>query len=68
MAVWRNPQVHVRAAPLADRRSLAVAMMLLAFACFTGLDSSAKWLVTETDMSPWAAVMFLFIRIARSVQ
>ena len=30
-------------------------MMLLAFACFTLLDSSAKWLVT-TGMSPWAAV------------
>ena len=57
MAVWRNPQVHaVSARPVEDRRSLAIGMMLLAFACFTGLDSSAKWLVTETSMSPWAAV------------
>ena len=32
-----------------------VGMMLVAFACFTALDNSAKWLVT-TGMSPWAAV------------
>ena len=55
MAVWRNPQVHAATIPLEDRRGLAIAMMLLAFACFTALDSSAKWLVT-TGMSPWAAV------------
>lgn len=54
MAVWRNPQVH-SAEATADRRGLAIGMMLLAFVCFTGLDSSAKWLVT-TGMSPWAAV------------
>jgi len=53
---WRNPQVHGAIAPREDRRGLAVAMMLLAFACFTLLDSSAKWLVTEEAMSPWAAV------------
>ena len=34
---------------------MAIAMMLAAFACFTALDSSAKWLVT-TGFSPWAAV------------
>lgn len=56
MAVWRNPQVHAGIAQREDKRGLAIAMMLLAFACFTGLDSSAKWLVTETGMSPWAAV------------
>jgi drug/metabolite transporter (DMT)-like permease len=55
MAVWRNPQVHAGPAPQEDRRGLAIGMMLLAFACFTMLDSSAKWLVT-TGMSPWAAV------------
>ena len=56
MAVWRNPQVHaVAAKPVEDRRGLAIAMMLFAFACFTALDSSAKWLVT-TGFSPWAAV------------
>lgn len=56
MAVWRNPQVHARSEPpLEDKRSRAVLMMLLAFACFTTLDSSAKWLIT-TGMSPWAAV------------
>jgi len=56
MAVWRNPQVHAgKAHPLEDKRGLAVVLMLLAFACFTALDSSAKWLVT-TAMSPWAAV------------
>ena len=56
MAVWRNPQVHglaVRAK--ADRRGYAIMLMLIAFACFTALDSAAKWLVT-TGMSPWAAV------------
>ncbi|MEM0989003.1 MAG: DMT family transporter [Pseudomonadota bacterium] len=57
MAAWRNPQVHAtRVQAVEDRRSLAVLMMLAAFACFTALDSSAKWLVTEADMSPWAAV------------
>ncbi len=55
MAVWRNPQVHATVAQVQDRRGLAVLMMLVAFACFTLLDSSAKWLVT-TGMSPWAAV------------
>lgn len=56
MPVWRNPQVHaIGAAPREDRRGLAIGMMLLAFACFTCLDSSAKWLVTG-GMSPWAAV------------
>ena len=56
MAVWRNPQVHgTTVAQLQDRRGLAIVMMLVAFACFTLLDSSAKWLVT-TGMSPWAAV------------
>ena len=55
MAVWRNPQVHAGPALVEERRGLAVGMMLIAFACFTGLDSSAKWLVT-TGMSPWAAV------------
>lgn len=56
MAVWRNPQVHeTRVTPRADRRGYAILLMLLAFACFTGLDSSAKWLMT-TGMSPWAAV------------
>lgn len=55
MAVWRNPQVHAGPPPVEERRGLAVGMMLVAFACFTALDSSAKWLVT-TGMSPWAAV------------
>ena len=57
MAVWRNPQVHAPAVEArANRRGLAVLMMLVAFACFTGLDSAAKWLVTEASMSPWSAV------------
>ena len=57
MAVWRNPQVHAsHIAPVSDRRGLAVLMMLAAFACFTALDTSAKWLVTDADMSPWSAV------------
>ncbi len=56
MAVWRVPAVHAATtAPREDRRGLAIAMMLLAFACFTALDSSAKWLVTS-GMSPWSAV------------
>lgn len=56
MAAWRNPQVHAGTAPREDRRSLAVVMMLVAFLCFTALDSSAKWLVTDGGMSTWAAV------------
>ncbi|MFK7945256.1 MAG: DMT family transporter [Paracoccaceae bacterium] len=57
MAVWRYPQVHAESvAPVTDRRGLAVLMMLVAFACFTALDSSAKFLVTEGEMSPWAGV------------
>ena len=56
MAVWRNPQVHaITTRPVEDRRGLAIGLMLLAFFCFTCLDSSAKWLVLE-GMSPWAAV------------
>ena len=57
MAVWRNPQIHGLAVEAkSDRRGLAVLMMFVAFACFTALDSSAKWLMTTTDMSAWAAV------------
>ncbi|MEO1493806.1 MAG: DMT family transporter [Pseudomonadota bacterium] len=56
MATWRNPAVHAATVEAReDRRGLAVLLMLLAFACFTGLDSSAKLLVTS-GMSPWAAV------------
>lgn len=53
---WRNPQIHGKTTPLEDRRTFAIVLMLLAFACFTMLDSAAKWLVTEEAMEPWAAV------------
>ncbi len=56
MATWRNPAVHAATVQTKeDRRGFAVLLMLLAFACFTGLDSSAKLLVTS-GMSPWAGV------------
>lgn len=56
MAVWRNPQVHaVAVKQVEERRGYAVLLMLGAFACFTTLDSSAKWLVTD-GMSPAAAI------------
>ena len=56
MAVWRNPQVHgTTVKPRADRKTYAIGLMMIAFLCFTALDSSAKWLMT-TGMSPWAAV------------
>ena len=55
MAVWRNPLAHAPVRQREDRHVRAILMMLMAFACFTGLDSSAKWLVTD-GMSPWAAV------------
>jgi drug/metabolite transporter (DMT)-like permease len=56
MSAWRNPAVHATASkPQEDRRTRAILMMMLAFACFTALDSSAKLLIT-TGMSPWAAV------------
>jgi drug/metabolite transporter (DMT)-like permease len=56
MAVWRNPQVHSHVVTqVEERRGFAILLMIAAFACFTALDSSAKWLVT-TGMSSWAAV------------
>ena len=32
--------------PIEDRRLLAIALMIGAFLCFTGIDTTAKWLVT----------------------
>ena len=55
MAVWQFPGAHVPVPAREDRTGLAIGMMLLAFAAFTCLDSSAKWLVTS-GMSPWTAV------------
>lgn len=56
MATWRYPSAHGFAAPpREDRTGLAIGMMLMAYATFTCLDSSAKWLVTH-GMSPWTAV------------
>lgn len=55
MATWRFPGAHLATPPREDRRGLAIGMMLLAYATFTCLDSSAKWLVTH-GMSPWTAV------------
>ena len=55
MSGWRNPGVHAAATkPKEDRRSLAIAMMLLAFLCFTALDTSAKLLVTDGLPPPMA--------------
>ena len=62
MAVWRNPQVHgLSVRRQEDRPGYAIFLMMMAFACFTALDSSAKWLVTTSDMTPWMAV---FVRYA----
>lgn len=55
MATWRFPGAHVPIPAREDRIGLAIGMMLLAYAAFTCLDSSAKWLVTS-GMSPWTAV------------
>jgi drug/metabolite transporter (DMT)-like permease len=60
MATWRFPGAHVATPPREDRIGLAIGMMLLTYAAFTCLDSSAKWLVTS-GVSPWAAV---FVRYA----
>ena len=58
MAVWRNPGVHAATTkPREDRRSLAILMMLLAFLCFTALDTSAKILVTDGLPPPMAVFM-----------
>jgi drug/metabolite transporter (DMT)-like permease len=55
MATWRFPGAHVPTPAREDRIGLAVGMMLLTYAAFTCLDSSAKWLVTS-GVSPWTAV------------
>lgn len=55
VATWRYPGAHVPPPAREDRIGLAIGMMLLAYAAFTCLDSSAKWLVTS-GMSPWTAV------------
>jgi drug/metabolite transporter (DMT)-like permease len=55
VATWRFPGAHVPVPAREDRIGPAIGMMLLAFAAFTCLDSSAKWLVTG-GMSPFTAV------------
>lgn len=61
MAVWRNPGVHAATTkPREDRRSLAILMMLLAFLCFTALDTSAKILVTD-GLPPAMAVFMRYV-------
>ena len=55
MSGWRNPGVHaVTTKPREDRRGLAIGMMLLAFLCFAGLDTSAKLLVQDGLPPPMA--------------
>lgn len=52
----RDPAVHAAVVkPQEDRLSLAILMMIGAYACFTLLDSSAKWLVTD-GMPAWVVV------------
>lgn len=36
-----------RIRPVEDRRILAISMVLVAFICFTGIDTSAKWLLNH---------------------
>lgn len=55
-AVQHRPGV----APIEDRRSAAIGLMLVAFVFFTGIDTSAKWLTTH-GMPPLQAV---FVRYA----
>jgi drug/metabolite transporter (DMT)-like permease len=55
VATWRFPGAHVAAPAREDRIGLAIGMMLLAYAAFTCLDSSAKWLM-NSGMSSWTAV------------
>ncbi|MEM9736500.1 MAG: DMT family transporter [Pseudomonadota bacterium] len=52
-----RPAVSVR--PIEDRRLRAIGLMVLAFLCFTGIDTSAKWLVTEGDLP---AMQVVFVR------
>ena len=63
MRPWRGrvlrPAVTVR--PVEDRRLFAITLMMGAFICFTGIDSSAKWLVTEGGMSSNAAVFIRYL-------
>lgn len=47
-------------APLEDRRLVAIGLMLLAFVCFTGIDSCAKWLV----LSGLPPLEVVFVRFA----
>ncbi len=47
-------------APIEDRRLAAIGLMLLAFLCFTGIDSCAKWLV----LAGLPALQVVFVRFA----
>lgn len=46
-------------APIEDRRLAGIGLMLLAFLCFTGIDSSAKWLV-QAGLPPREVVFLRF--------
>ncbi|MEM7423612.1 MAG: DMT family transporter [Pseudomonadota bacterium] len=64
MTGWRNPGVHAASvAPREDRRGLAIGLMLCAFACFTGLDTTAKLLVTAGTEPAVAAFMRYFVHL-----
>lgn len=46
---------------VADRASLGIALMLLAFFCFTGIDSSARWLSREAGLPPMQIVFVRYL-------
>lgn len=50
-------EVHERA----DNRSLAILMMLAAYLCLTGIDTSARWLTTQSDLAPLQVVFVRYL-------
>lgn len=56
----KRPPASRRVAPVEDRRLLGIGMVLVGFLCFTGIDTSAKWLAIGGLPTP----QVVFIRYA----
>jgi drug/metabolite transporter (DMT)-like permease len=48
----KGPPAPRRIAPIEDRRLLGIGLVLLGFLCFTGIDTSAKWLTLNGVPTP----------------
>ncbi len=48
----RRLQAPYRVAPVEDRRLFGIGLVLLAFLCFTGIDTCAKWLISHGFPTP----------------